>query len=45
MEQQIETAKSSENEEYYTLTEIKKKKAQYNLIIGKRSNGKTYSIL
>lgn len=45
MEQQIETVKSSDNEEFYTLTEIKKKKAQYNLIIGKRSNGKTYSIL
>ena len=40
-----QTAISESTEEYYTLTEIKKFKAQYNVIFGKRSNGKTYSIL
>ena len=30
---------------YYSLDRIKKKKALYNLIIGERSNGKTYSAL
>ena len=30
---------------YYSLTEILKKKAIYNMIIGERSNGKTYSVL
>ena len=34
-----------EVEEYYTLDRIKEFKAQYNLIFGKRSNGKTYSVL
>lgn len=29
----------------YDVTDIQKEKAQYNLIIGERSNGKTYSIL
>ena len=32
-------------QEYYTLTEIKKCKAKYNLIIGERSNGKTTAVL
>lgn len=30
---------------YYTLTEIKKYNADYNIIFGERSNGKTYSVL
>ncbi len=30
---------------YYELTKILKKKATYNMIIGERSNGKTYSVL
>ncbi len=30
---------------YFTLDEIKKKKALYNVIFGIRSNGKTYSVL
>ena len=32
-------------EEYYTLDRIKELKCQYNLIFGKRSNGKTYAVL
>lgn len=28
---------------FYSLSEIKKKKAQYNIIIGERSNGKSYA--
>ena len=28
---------------YYSLKKIKEKNADYNLIIGERSNGKTYS--
>lgn len=30
---------------YYSLDNIKKENAQYNIIIGQRSNGKTYSVL
>ena len=30
---------------YYSLDRIKKKKAVYNVIIGERSNGKTYAVL
>lgn len=30
---------------FYTLDKIKKKKAIYNVIIGERSNGKTYAVL
>lgn len=30
---------------YYSLTKIKQVHAQYNMIIGERSNGKTYSVL
>lgn len=30
---------------YYSLDKILKKKAQYNVIFGKRSNGKTYAVL
>lgn len=37
-------AKKKENQ-YYSLTEINKKKAQYNVIFGERSNGKTYAVL
>lgn len=32
-------------EEFYSLDRIKELKCQYNLIFGKRSNGKTYSVL
>lgn len=45
MEQRIEHGKSGENSEYYTTEEIDKYKAHYNVIFGKRSNGKTYSVL
>lgn len=39
-------AESSQLEpEFYTLDNIKSYKCQYNLIFGKRSNGKTYSVL
>ena len=31
--------------EFYSLTNIKKKNATYNVIIGERSNGKTYACL
>lgn len=31
--------------QYYSLDKILQKKAQYNLIIGERSNGKTYAVL
>ena len=34
-----------EKPKYFTLDEIKKKKAHYNVIFGIRSNGKTYSVL
>ena len=30
---------------YYSLTNILKKKARYNIVFGERSNGKTYSVL
>lgn len=33
------------NYKYYSLKNILAKKAQYNLIIGERSNGKTYAVL
>lgn len=32
-------------EKYYSLNEILKKNAKYNVIFGERSNGKTYSVL
>ena len=37
----------SKNEElqFYSLDEILKRKAQYNVIFGERSNGKTYAVL
>ena len=41
----IEKVDSEENQEYYTLDRIKKLNCQYNLIFGKRSNGKTYATL
>ena len=31
--------------QYYNLNEILKRKAQYNVVFGKRSNGKTYAVL
>ena len=33
------------NNKYYSLDNILKNKAQYNMIIGERSNGKTYACL
>ena len=33
------------NIKYYSLNKIKELKCQYNMIIGERSNGKTYSVL
>lgn len=41
----IENIDSEEKSEYYSLDRIKKLKCQYNLIFGKRSNGKTYAVL
>lgn len=42
----VEEAVSEEKEtEFYTLDRIKELKCQYNLIFGKRSNGKTYAVL
>jgi len=37
--------KRKQEDEHYTLAPILKEKAHYNLIIGERSNGKTYSVL
>lgn len=34
-----------EQVQFYSLTEIKKRHADYNLIYGERSNGKTYAVL
>lgn len=31
--------------EFYSLEKINKKKTQYKMIFGKRSNGKTYAVL
>ena len=45
MEEQIEQNKSESTSEFYTTDEIDKYKAHYNVIFGKRSNGKTFSIL
>lgn len=39
------TEAPASKEEYYTLDRIKELKCQYNLIFGKRSNGKTYAVL
>ena len=36
---------SIEEIQYYSLDQILKKKAQYNVIFGERSNGKSYSVL
>ena len=41
----ILSGKSSESGEYYSPEAIDKLQAHYNFIFGKRSNGKTYSIL
>lgn len=38
-------SKKKQEQEYYTLSPILKEKAHYNIIIGERSNGKTYSVL
>lgn len=37
--------KKQEKQEYYSLEPILKEKAHYNIIIGERSNGKTYAVL
>ena len=37
--------KQQQQQEYYSLEPILKEKAHYNIIIGERSNGKTYSVL
>lgn len=37
--------KKPQQQEYYTLEPILKEEAHYNIIIGERSNGKTYSVL
>lgn len=36
---------SKSEPQYYTIAAIREKKCQYNMIIGERSNGKTYSVL
>lgn len=41
----IHTVSTNKKIEYYSLDEILKRKAVYNLIIGERSNGKTYAAL
>ena len=41
----IEEESKEETTEFYSLDKIKEFKCQYNLIFGKRSNGKTYSVL
>ena len=33
------------HQKFYSLKSILEKKAQYNIIIGERSNGKTYAVL
>lgn len=38
-------AKKKEKLLYYSLNDILKRKAQYNVIFGERSNGKTYAVL
>ena len=37
--------KRNEDSKFYSLSQIEKCKAIYNVIIGKRSNGKTYACL
>lgn len=39
------TRRNKETQQYYSLAPILKEKAHYNIIIGERSNGKTYSVL
>ena len=41
----IKQEKSTVNSEYYDVSHIDKLNAHYNVIFGKRSNGKTYSVL
>lgn len=41
----IEDIPQEESKEFYSLKRIEALKCQYNLIFGKRSNGKTYSLL
>ena len=42
--EEVPQAEAQETE-YYSLDRIKELKCQYNLIFGKRSNGKTYAVL
>ena len=42
----VEKVEENDNSgEFYSLEAIKKLNCQYNLIFGKRSNGKTYAVL
>lgn len=43
--ERISEVHDSATSEFYTLNKIKELKCQYNLIFGKRSNGKTYACL
>ena len=43
--EEVDDQENEKEEEYYNLEHIKKYGAQYNLIFGKRSNGKTYACL
>ena len=41
----VKEAPEEQEQEFYSLDRIKELKCQYNLIFGKRSNGKTYAVL
>lgn len=45
VEDEIEDEVERKESEYYSLDRIKNYKAQYNIIFGKRSNGKTFAVL
>lgn len=45
VEEEVEEGVEQKESEYYSLDKIKTYKAQYNIIFGKRSNGKTYAVL
>ncbi len=42
---EVNSSRGSKKINYYTLDAIKKRKADYNIIFGERSNGKTYATL
>lgn len=42
---EVKVEEKPEKQEFYSLDKIKELKCQYNLIFGKRSNGKTYAVL